>query len=621
MPLKYLDIFTTRGTAVSKDPTRPEDAEKKTHEDAIKASPAAHLLSSNRAPSDDEVKIVHAYLAEIEEEIEELTALPKPSEKQKQRISTLEWTRTRHASALSSMRRLPTEVLQHILGLSLAPLQPFSADLPPGIQESSGRAISLPFEYLTVCRHWYNISLSSPELWSILPPIPLSEPFTRKPLFIGQLKKILQLSGGSPLLFLLYEDGNPSATFPHPVVDILADHAERWYFARLKIFPHRYPALSGVRGRLLSLEKLQIGQPRYIGTTSHDRDGEEASCNVFEGAPRLRHFQTGVLDQQLGVSLTLCPVQTYLHSSPPLPPRILSRVQSFAGTLEVLSISDYSFTVDAAISYPHVELPALRRLRISFPLVPSSRTCLQFMATPALEIMSFSNFSPNYIPHFIKMLERSGSPSTLNTLSIHGTKPRKSLLPIFKAVPSLTFLETWLPPFDDIRCLLESETPQYDPPLLPHLQTLLVHFEAMSRHITFEYHAFNLLVQERSKLLKKHTQGTRPEKIAKGRKGRGFEMEVCFPSILWSRSGLLGCYRQRCDLEGWSGVASQSDRKMVEALALAKRLEEVIPELTKGGDAWQLDAQLMKAPEGLLLDVFHAIEALEVDPKVLFVSD
>ncbi|KAL1753500.1 hypothetical protein FB107DRAFT_191142, partial [Schizophyllum commune] len=117
------------------------------------------LLSSNRAPTDDERQSTQALIqswrakeAALEAEVRALQAALT------QKSAQLEDVRGRihlHRGRLSPLRSLPLEVMQHIFRLALPTTHNalLSPDEPPIL-------------FTRVCRAWRDVALGTPELWA-----------------------------------------------------------------------------------------------------------------------------------------------------------------------------------------------------------------------------------------------------------------------------------------------------------------------------------------------------------------------------------------------------------------------------------------------------------------------
>lgn len=179
--------------------------------------PAPHLFKSNTPPSDHEVNLIFA-------------AITLAAQKQERIISTkcnrhtvhghqLEWIRvfiTCYRAIMSSIRRLPAEVLQHTFGY-LIPPQPLSFAVDPR------RAVS------QVCRFWRTSAISSSSLWGVLPIVHLSKSRLRT-WDTDVWRELLFRSGNSPLTVDIRRNKSTEWDIDdnnHALVVLLTSHS-RW---------------------------------------------------------------------------------------------------------------------------------------------------------------------------------------------------------------------------------------------------------------------------------------------------------------------------------------------------------------------------------------------------------
>ncbi|KAJ7133786.1 hypothetical protein C8R46DRAFT_1139793 [Mycena filopes] len=187
----------------------------------------------------------------------------------------LEEYSARCTSVFAPIRRLPRELLQDIFALC-APTPPRFFEGYPSFATDVNLdriAQSHLLRLSRVCSSWHTTAMETPSLWtSVEVDLPLTEigPYTLKAL-TRVLSRSLERSAGCPLSIHI------RAKHASPLLDLLAQHSERWRTVDVFICHRSVAALSAVKGRLPLLERLQLG-----GCTSlRDR------LDIFEKAPRL----------------------------------------------------------------------------------------------------------------------------------------------------------------------------------------------------------------------------------------------------------------------------------------------------------------------------------------------
>ncbi|KAI4527315.1 hypothetical protein K525DRAFT_217498, partial [Schizophyllum commune Loenen D] len=126
---------------------------------AVPTASFAELLSSNRAPTDDERQAAASLLQMWSTEAAVLAAKVRALQAQLAQVSAkLDEIQERvrlHSQIVSPMRSMPAEILQHIFRYTLPEFHNalLSPDEPPVL-------------LTRVCRVWRAVSLDTPELWS-----------------------------------------------------------------------------------------------------------------------------------------------------------------------------------------------------------------------------------------------------------------------------------------------------------------------------------------------------------------------------------------------------------------------------------------------------------------------
>ncbi|KAF8204234.1 hypothetical protein K438DRAFT_552223 [Mycena galopus ATCC 62051] len=182
---------------------------------------------------------------------------------------------------LSPLRRFPPEILAHIFLLSAPSVS--EARYVPWYTSLEGS----PWTLAHVSRHWREVALSFPALWSTIIIRNMSDGESEiysLPMLEAQLAR----SAKTPLNIIFdYEAFNdPSdGDVVEDALNALMRHSSRW--KSLYITESQIPRLVSVRGRLPLLEKLSV----FGGEGEEDDDGNSPppQANYFLPAPRLRN--------------------------------------------------------------------------------------------------------------------------------------------------------------------------------------------------------------------------------------------------------------------------------------------------------------------------------------------
>ncbi|KAJ7025508.1 hypothetical protein C8F04DRAFT_1128229 [Mycena alexandri] len=181
----------------------------------------------------------------------------------------------RCASVFAPVRRLPPEILKEIFALC-APAPPkffeghpsFAAEIKPGrIAQAHLLCLS------QVCSNWHTTAMKTPSLWATIEvDLPLAHVAAATLLnLMHVLSRSLERSAGCPLAI------HVRAKHPSPLLTVLARHSERWRTVDLFVCHRSLAALSGVKGHVPLLERLQLGGCSSLRNR----------MDIFETAPRL----------------------------------------------------------------------------------------------------------------------------------------------------------------------------------------------------------------------------------------------------------------------------------------------------------------------------------------------
>lgn len=248
-------------------------------------SPVPHLLQSNDPPTDGDVKLARDVIQKVEKEEKRLEnklsfrpaslRLGYRSTVTKHKMAQTSAFIEQHRAVVSTLRRLPNEILQEI----------FLRVADPRSNTRWTNASDIPWALGQVCRSWRRNALSISAIWGRLPTMDLSksDPRSRTKVQLEYLEELLQRSRGAPLDLYLFSLGFNGTS--HPVIDLLLGHCERRQSVTIKINISILPRLFDVKGRLPMLQSLSLYLSGY---------GEGVPViDMFDGAPQLRQVDVG----------------------------------------------------------------------------------------------------------------------------------------------------------------------------------------------------------------------------------------------------------------------------------------------------------------------------------------
>jgi len=160
---------------------------------------------------------------------------------------------------LSPVRRLPPELLGEI----------FRYCLPQNYHEKGAhKAVMLPSH---VCKHWRDVALSTPTLWTNVVLHVTNETFESRAALVTTW---FARSGGLPLSFTL--SGRENLL---PILAFLLQYCNRWQYINLCVPSETLRCLEAAKGHLQRLETVRLD----FGY----RDTSYSVERIFESAPRL----------------------------------------------------------------------------------------------------------------------------------------------------------------------------------------------------------------------------------------------------------------------------------------------------------------------------------------------
>ncbi|KDR69773.1 hypothetical protein GALMADRAFT_160268 [Galerina marginata CBS 339.88] len=344
----------------------------------------------------------------------------------------------------SLMCRLPSELLQSIFTQTLSPQ--FEGDLLLWMS-----TFQLPWEVSQVCRLWRNLAIFTPILWRRLPAIDMDQVESEQSSYLEFLEEMLKRSSGMPIH--LHISARLPNRFPHPAMDILTQHSNRWQKLKVEATHDILPYLDSIKNQFSSLQAL-------ILFLCFDRpySNPDLTFDIFNIAPKLDDVY---LEGQTGSFVF--PFNQLLRYSQ----RTVSRNQAF----EVMRNSSSLRTLEplgipADTLLPDIILPNVTSLIVEFLPYTSNEWLFDRLTLPTVESLTITQSKGSrgdLIDSVRSMILRSRSPCVLKMLYIFiwgGSSGQ--LANLLKCTPFLECLGTTMPSPDDILALASNP----DGPLL-----------------------------------------------------------------------------------------------------------------------------------------------------------
>ncbi|KAF5347172.1 hypothetical protein D9758_011059 [Tetrapyrgos nigripes] len=156
--------------------------------------------------------------------------------------------------------------------------------------------VKRPLALSQVSKHWRSVSLSTPRLWSRLH-LQIRNEDTR---YVSLVETWLTRSDSCPLqLHILWSD--PEALIPHPVLQAIVQHSDRWQRILLHLPSTALASLAPIKGHLPILAELSLRSGDFIRPSALD---------IFETAPMLHSFESDQYYSPLDLSLPCTQLST-----------------------------------------------------------------------------------------------------------------------------------------------------------------------------------------------------------------------------------------------------------------------------------------------------------------------
>ncbi|PPQ85698.1 hypothetical protein CVT25_002732 [Psilocybe cyanescens] len=278
---------------------------------------------------------------------------------------------------------------------------------------------------------------------------------TRTGAYLDYLNEVLKRSKNVPID--IHINARSSTDLPHPVIDILLQHSERWGMLRLEACHAIIPLLQPAKGRLIALQRLTLvfcWDRKFQSAPSHD---------LFQNAPALNDVY---LENRIGDFI--------------LPPgQLISYHQSGNRLSEILTSSITSLTtlilhgVTPTNRLPSITLPLLASLKITHNLGVAVFQCTWFLdnaTLPALTALTIDETTDEIIKSVQLMIARPHSPCKLEALVFMSEYFRfVSFTTLLERTPFLKFLSIPQPLLQDLHALTLDSSRSHLIPLLREL--------------------------------------------------------------------------------------------------------------------------------------------------------
>ncbi|RDB23038.1 hypothetical protein Hypma_009836 [Hypsizygus marmoreus] len=379
-----------------------------------RASSLRHILRTNNPPSEHEFSVIRYLLQDVQEYV---AVHDLHSEYRAYR--PFHDLKLACQSALSSLRRLPAEIISHIFSQVVQDLFYFSDEGWMSLNTTKE-----PWTLAQISRSWRAVALGHQEIWSYVKIDIKVLKMKRAPEpSLAALQCCLRRSG-THALSIYFKDSYPPVT-PRvkELLCALVPHSRQWKVVRFSISFEDLELLMPVRGHLPSLHSLALLV--YGFTTSGD-------VNIFEIAPQLRE-----------VSLEMYAPYTQLLLPWPQLTTIFgwrARDMSFlrqATSLEGCSLTFYRSDTPSVL-VPPIQMPLLRRLQLEL------ECHLAGLTAPSLEDLNIHGIymSPTLSLQHVTAFVRRSSCALRSLLFRHITiEGEFDIMPLLDSVPSLAFLQ------------------------------------------------------------------------------------------------------------------------------------------------------------------------------------
>lgn len=245
----------------------------------VPPSPVPDLLYTNHSPCGMEVDLIHTSLSQVHADlsrIDDIAGMQITTDELLHRRQALQKFIDDHNPLLSTVRRLPPEILSHV----------FVQFLPEDWREELTFCTQTRMVLGQICSFWRQIALSTPRLWAV---IGLSLATKDDDGSGAEMANTWLLRSGRCPLSLRIEFSQKSDARnvnTHLTMDAIIPFSSRWRDARFIITPTMLNRLAVVRNTISCLRSLAIDSTLTFDVTYLVE-------NTFECAPELRCVEFG----------------------------------------------------------------------------------------------------------------------------------------------------------------------------------------------------------------------------------------------------------------------------------------------------------------------------------------
>ncbi|KAJ7330534.1 hypothetical protein DFH08DRAFT_314625 [Mycena albidolilacea] len=379
------------------------------------------LLNTNEPPDDSEVTLIHSVVSDVEEHLarldDEIAKIQETLNQLERKRSSLSIYRARNKAILSPLRRMPPEVLGEIFSRTLPSITEMWRE-----QACQEYMANNPWVLSHTCSQWRGISLSTPQLWSLVVVNYDQKTCCSIPPIAAQLQRAEKLK------IHFFGSGTVDSRPQIQMFQLLLQHASRWEELSLGLTPALLPLFSALPDQLFHLKRSWIVWEGPESQTPVDL----LAC--FDSAHSLVDF--GVSDEHCIFPISF-PIHRLVRLQLDGPWERQQRVLKLGQNLVEAHI-----WVDFADSpWPEIgeviDLPYLQRLHVSDLRV------LDYLRASALSGLSLNQrTSDDDIPHIPRHLESflDRSTCTLRRIHIRGSPAPHKISAILGKFESITEL-------------------------------------------------------------------------------------------------------------------------------------------------------------------------------------
>ncbi|KAJ7195612.1 hypothetical protein GGX14DRAFT_700678 [Mycena pura] len=222
----------------------PEHCDVAPNEFQLPPSPCPDLLVTNSVPSDYQTNEIHKVILDAKAEIfvldDEIAGVRRALDRLELQRAKLEDFVKAHRGVVSTVRRLPSEILGEIFTHYL------------DASDSRAHSPEALSHLLGVCNQWRAITLASPPLWRHIFP-DIWEELSRE-----MQKTSLQLQRSAPAVLSIRLEAAKYQMNTVNIMDLLLTESRRWHSLFLDVHPSYHTHLATSRAQFPILEKLTL---------------------------------------------------------------------------------------------------------------------------------------------------------------------------------------------------------------------------------------------------------------------------------------------------------------------------------------------------------------------------